>query len=375
MFDSETGEEIKLTKSRWNNKEGRVNLDFHGVIGTGTGKIDISSIITEEDNNNNNNNYYYSRGNSRKNINNNNFNNNNNDNNNIHDNNNQSDNNLHNNTTHHPLILKFLEDGPLNPYIHTRWNPKTGKIDPKKSKKSMKNENNIKKVTSNIIQDDIEEESLIDEVVVDPLAFFHRKKKLGGVVDLAIQQKTVLSSADSSAFNTEDSNIVSLPQILVAKNSKNERVDSPSQSSKHSSTKINTDQNICNQIFAIVNNMDDISHPKPSNYNLMSRDEKKAYKRAENERKFILLKQCEEIAAIKGRMSRELRQAIQDEELKEKRRMEAIKDLKNPDSKFAKEMRKRHREERERAKVYIRTLQYDNEVLFLTKLHEYNLIW
>lgn len=38
-------------------------------------------------------------------------------------------------------------------------------------------------------------------------------------------------------------------------------------------------------------------------------------------------------------------------------------------------MKKRHREERERAKVYLRTLQHDNEVLFLTKLREYDLVW
>lgn len=71
------------------------------------------------------------------------------------------------------------------------------------------------------------------------------------------------------------------------------------------------------------------------------------------------------ISALKTRMARELKQAIHDEEVREKKREEAIKDLRNPNSKIAKELSKRHKEERERGRLYIRQLQYDNEVIFL----------
>lgn len=63
-------------------------------------------------------------------------------------------------------------------------------------------------------------------------------------------------------------------------------------------------------------------------------------------------------------MARELRQAILDEEAKEKKREEAMKDIRNPNSKIAKELSKRHNEERERGRLYIRQLQYDNEVKY-----------
>lgn len=49
--------------------------------------------------------------------------------------------------------------------------------------------------------------------------------------------------------------------------------------------------------------------------------------------------------------------------------------MKNPKSKFSKEVKKRHREERDRARVYIRSLQYDNEVLFVLKMKKAGLVW
>lgn len=207
-------------------------------------------------------------------------------------------------------MAKFLEDGPLNPYIHTRWNPKTGKIDPIKTKNLKKKEKTIK-IETNIIQDEIDDESREEKIIIDPLAFFNRKKKLGGVVDLAVQQKSnvVPTSPNSSTTN---SNQVSLPQIISNNNSSNNNnsnsnnnksrhnsgTDSPSQSSfttKYSSNSL-IDQNICNQMFAIVNEIDDISHPKPYRLNGMTREEKISFNKQTNDRKNNLLKQCEEIA-------------------------------------------------------------------------------
>lgn len=42
---------------------------------------------------------------------------------------------------------------------------------------------------------------------------------------------------------------------------------------------------------------------------------------------------------------------------------------------MGKELRNRHAEERQRAKVYLETLQHDNEVLLILKMRQYKLLW
>ena len=56
------------------------------------------------------------------------------------------------------------------------------------------------------------------------------------------------------------------------------------------------DQNISNQLFAIMNEMDDISHPKPYRFTSLTREEKISFNQQTNERKLEILKQCDEIA-------------------------------------------------------------------------------
>jgi hypothetical protein len=46
-----------------------------------------------------------------------------------------------------------------------------------------------------------------------------------------------------------------------------------------------------------------------------------------------------------------------------------------PNSVTGKELRRRHAEEREKAKLYLETLQHDNEVLLILKMRQRRLLW
>ena len=46
-----------------------------------------------------------------------------------------------------------------------------------------------------------------------------------------------------------------------------------------------------------------------------------------------------------------------------------------PNSVTGKELRNRHAEERQKAKLYIETLQHDNEVLLIHKMRQRRLLW
>lgn len=45
FVDAETGEPLKFSLARWNNREGRVNLDGRTIIEMGTGRLDISRRV------------------------------------------------------------------------------------------------------------------------------------------------------------------------------------------------------------------------------------------------------------------------------------------------------------------------------------------
>lgn len=46
-----------------------------------------------------------------------------------------------------------------------------------------------------------------------------------------------------------------------------------------------------------------------------------------------------------------------------------------PNSVTGKELRNRHAEERQKAKMYLETLQHDNEVLLILKMRQRRLLW
>jgi hypothetical protein len=230
-------------------------IDFHGIVGTGTGSLLIGGqhnlIIKEEEEEENN------------------------------------------EEPNHPIIKKFLEDGPLNPYFHSRWNPKTGKVEPLQSKKPKKKKKNKGKNIQLIVEEEIDEKSAHEEVVLDPFAFLNRKKKLGGVVDLALKERASMIALPSTPSSA--STPLTLPRILSS-NQSVKSSSSPLSTTRESLVPSDLNQTIFKQIYALMSQIDDLSHPKPYRPNGMTREEKLSQTQLTEERKFTLIKQCEEIA-------------------------------------------------------------------------------
>lgn len=188
----------------------------------------------------------------------------------------------------HPLTKKFLEDGPLNPFFHIRWNPRTGRVEPLTSNtpKKKKRKSNKKKI---IVEEVIDDESSVGDVKIDPFAFLNRKKKLGSVVDLAVQQRETIQATPISP-PTSAQNSTALPPISSNFSQKS------FEESPLSTSRIKTEQIVFNQIYSLMSEIDDISHPKPYRPNGMTRAEKLSWNRLSDERKLNIVKQCEELA-------------------------------------------------------------------------------
>lgn len=98
LVDAETNQPIKTTLANWNSKEGRVNCDAEGMINQGTGKLDITYRKLETQ--------------SRSPI-------------------------LHlaplpqtaSYNHRHPLVDRFLDEGPLTKVVHRYWNARSDEIE------------------------------------------------------------------------------------------------------------------------------------------------------------------------------------------------------------------------------------------------------
>jgi len=105
VFDAETGKPIKLTKSIWTGREGRLDIDGKTVLAMGTGMLDILSKDRspggyKEHSNNHTNNMY----------------------------NNDIPKIDSFETKKNDLVEMFHERGPLKVIFHKYWDPKTGEI-------------------------------------------------------------------------------------------------------------------------------------------------------------------------------------------------------------------------------------------------------
>ena len=88
-----------------------------------------------------------------------------------------------------------------------------------------------------------------------------------------------------------------------------------------------------------------------------------------------LRKVCQNLAKKKTKFMTELNLAVQDEQEKEAKRLEAEKEMSNNRPKKLPELIKTNNIEREKAQYYITQLQTDNEIIFLTKVNESGFIW
>ena len=71
----------------------------------------------------------------------------------------------------------------------------------------------------------------------------------------------------------------------------------------------------------------------------------------------------------------ELARAIKDEEEMIAKRRKELREYKKLSKKLAQNLRKKEKERRHNKRIYIRTLQYDNEIRLMKKMREVKLLW
>jgi len=94
LFDAETGDPIGITSSVWTSQEGRLNIDMPSILGIATGAFDIKRRVAAAHN--------------------------------IEGKIFENPSNFTENSSKHPLVEKFLKEGPLTPIYHKLWTPKSG---------------------------------------------------------------------------------------------------------------------------------------------------------------------------------------------------------------------------------------------------------
>ncbi len=94
FIDAETGEPLQLTKAKWTAKEGRLSLNAKTILNMGTGQLDLNVRSAQK--------------------------------------NTRPDYNtmtISTESTVHPLVAKFLNEGPQTAVLHQNWNPRTNEVD------------------------------------------------------------------------------------------------------------------------------------------------------------------------------------------------------------------------------------------------------
>lgn len=71
---------------------------------------------------------------------------------------------------------------------------------------------------------------------------------------------------------------------------------------------------------------------------------------------------------------REVTQAISDEEARDAKRKQVEEEYKGSSKKLTDALKK-HDKERHDHRTYLRTLQYNNEIVFINKMASYGLLW
>jgi hypothetical protein len=100
FFDSETGEPLQLTKAKWTPTEGRLSLNAKTILNMGTGMLDLKYSSQGSRN---------STTSSQQNT--------------------LATTSTATSSTMHPIVQRFLKEGPLTPMMHENWNPLTDQVD------------------------------------------------------------------------------------------------------------------------------------------------------------------------------------------------------------------------------------------------------
>jgi hypothetical protein len=200
----------------------------------------------------------------------------------------------------HPLLSKFIEDGPLTPMFHNRWNPRTGKIDPLPTKNPVKKKKKKKKEVVDV-SDDEESSVAMDS---NPFAFLTKKTDLGDIAMLAARLQSPpkdglqVDTYDLALGGAAGDNVSEVSpgshlggESLQTEEDK-EDLDPLSRAQKEAALK----QNVFNQLWAMMEEVDSIRNPRPYRKEGWSKADKKAYRLAEQDRKLQLIATCEAIA-------------------------------------------------------------------------------
>lgn len=199
----------------------------------------------------------------------------------------------------HPLLSKFIDDGPLNPMFHTRWNPRTGKVDPLPTKEVAKKKKKKKKKAIERQASEDDDSSVLMPADTDPFAFLTSSKKktdLLGVVDQAVRRqseaKALLTDIITDDLAGPDGDEVSEVSGDADSSVDTQSLDTLSLQEKEVMLK----EKVFNQIFAIMDEVDDIRNPKPYKPEGWTKADKAQRRRQIEDRKMRLVEICEEIA-------------------------------------------------------------------------------
>lgn len=322
--DAETGESLSFTKAKWTAKEGRLSLNAKVILAMGTGKLDI---ITSSQ---------------------------------------HSDRGVKINETHeqercptataHPLIQEFLTKGPLTPYMHKNWDPRRDRV------RSSSNTNDDSILDELLSDDDDDDDDENDENNGDDYPSQHRSTHRSL---LPLPPPNMSSSSSIPNGETNEATSYTLASSTLK--------DSTRRSSRRETQGgglILLDDNddpwrrlllkSFQELLTVVEEME-------KNKVLTKEEPRPGGKKA-------VRTLCWQLAKLKVKQRQELAKALEDEQDRESKRLQAERE--NWDNaNVLRELRKANRAARKKGQIYLEHLQRDQEVIFMRKMKDFELLW
>lgn len=346
MVDAETGETIRITQSVWSNTEGRINIDMPSVLGMGTGSLHFKARIAARHKSpepNQNAKTGHSTG-----------------------------------YFHHPLVEKSIKEGPLTPIHHVLWNPKTpGVIDIQ-----LLNENNID--SENDVFGNVDVDTLTVCGLITHSAANSDIARRSGSHDRSHHHVLFddhIASRDGYHDNTHHHH--RSPRHDIAHHhhpnpgspTHRDGGMSVSSHSSHSHSLISETLDTSNKLAwkqveqRIMHEISAIAFPLERNKQWTGEKPVELM----TKQRLSMEKICRTIAKLRTKSLMQVIDAIKDDEERDKARQEA--EYKCTKKSKLQELKEKHEKERHDHRTYLRTLQYNNEVILINKMNEFGLLW
>ena len=404
VFDVETGEPLKFTNSVWNPNEGRLDVDMNGILKMATGEFDIKRRAVNGDLI-----YIGSTPHTPKRL--------------------SPIKPRHVNMIEgadrptNDIFKEFMERGPRTPIAHQYWSVKTGKVDlPEEEVDSFEDGEGMigmerfRPTTSNIFGDDasiaqsseIGEESTVDqffslgEVRKATGEGSARKGASSASGTLGSARGTSRGSARGTSRGSARGTVKGSARGTARSNtteqsggSKTTKASTTNTSTDRKKKKVEKREKLPNTIIK------DVIDPTNKRlwgeieknlqgdlYKLLADMENNKFRTHEPKLPPVYIRDIygkitgeEEPALVASKKlakqmmhaKRDVVQAIEDEELRDAARK--LAEDQAPNSKKLKEILKKNEKEKHNFRRYLRTLQYDNELVLINSMTKYGLLW